>query len=62
MRGNGFVDPGTDGAEMIIRSSLEVRIVRMDQTQDKERIDQQVEAKRRYRQEPERSGFAEWSA
>lgn len=46
---------------MIIRSSLEVRIVRMDQTQDKERIDQQIEAKRRCRQEPERSSFAEWS-
>lgn len=31
---------------MIIGLSLEVSIVRMDQTQDEERVDQQIETKR----------------
>lgn len=46
---------------MIICLSLEVRIVRMDQTQDKERVHQQIEAKRRCGEEPEGSSFVEWS-
>jgi hypothetical protein len=55
------VNPGTDRAEMIICLSLEMCIVRMDQTQDQERIDQQIEAERRCGDEPERSSVAEWS-
>jgi len=46
MRGNSFVNPGTDRAEMIICLSLKVRIVRMDQTQDEERMNQQIKAER----------------
>lgn len=40
------MNPGTDRAEMIICLTLEVRIMRMDQTQDEERIDQQIETER----------------
>ena len=46
MGGNGFVNPLTDRAEMIICLTLEVSIVRMAKTQDEERIEQQIETER----------------
>jgi len=46
MGGNCFVNPVTDRAEMIICLTLEVFIMGMDQTQDEERIDQQIETER----------------
>ncbi|MBZ0169958.1 MAG: hypothetical protein K8F29_11015 [Kofleriaceae bacterium] len=42
MRGNGFVDPGADRSGMTVGLALEVGVVGMNQTQDEERIDQQV--------------------
>jgi len=46
MGGNGFVNPGTDRAGMIICLALEVCIMGMDQTQDEEHMNQQIETER----------------
>lgn len=46
--------PGADGDGMAIRLTLEVCIMRMDQTQDKEDMDQQIKTERRYRDGPQR--------
>lgn len=43
MGGDGFVDPLTDGAEMIIGLTLQVRVVGMAQTQDQKCVKQQIE-------------------
>lgn len=40
------MNPLTDRAGMTICLTLEVGIVRMDQTQDEERVDQQIETER----------------
>jgi hypothetical protein len=62
MGGDGFVDPGTDGNGMTTAClTLDVGIVGMDQTQDKEGMDQQIETERRYRHEPERLKSVGWS-
>ncbi len=48
------MDPGTDGDGMTVCLALEVGIVRMDQTQNKERMDQEIEAERRCGKRPTR--------
>lgn len=46
---------------MLICLSLEVRIVRMDQTQDQERVNQQIETECRDCERSQMSKFAGWA-
>lgn len=48
------MNPRTDRAEMIICLRLKMRIVGMDETQNEERMNQQVETERRNGNGPER--------
>lgn len=61
MGGNGLVNPGADRNGVTICLTLKVGIMWMNQTEDEKRIDQQIEAERRYRKGPQGPGLAGWS-